>query len=461
MKEHDRIKGMYEAIKAPEKAVDRLLEIPESKKTGRQRRTVIWKLAAVFLLAAIIIPTGALAVGKITRSFYNQTKKGKYQVNVDIKKAKEKEQKYVKVSCHFGKDYILDKADEEGGDQSYYYKDGFDAGKDFWYRLIRIDTDKKESLPAYDVGVLKKKKIGNHRTIYYKTNGIVGSRYAKADEATTYNQHLYIFFDEYGYMLEVIGMQNLGEKGMYALGRKFSMQETSKKKADSYILLSRYFDSPTADHIPLPQSKPRKITGSVWEMDKKVVDELEGCTFRVTDVKVTDSVKGMDKKAFAEYASVKSLWNRHGKLKSYEREKLKFGDGIKNPECQVIGREKVQLKLVQVTMKVKNVKGISDLLGLPDLHFLEKKKGKYYVSDCYEKGERPANIEEAFIDRVPFYFEETKGGSSFRLIENFKKGEERTLHFAFLVDEDMTDRMYLCVAGWSNDTEQYVKLEID
>ena len=82
---------------------------------------------------------------------------------------------------------------------------------------------------------------------------------------------------------------------------------------------------------------------------------------------------------------------------------------------------------------------------LPALEFLKQKKGKHYTSvDCsYYNTKRPEEIEYAFTDSMPRYFEETKGGKSFWMIDDIAAKEERTLHFAYLVDEDMIDNAYL------------------
>lgn len=462
MAEHDTIKEMYQELKAPEVAVERLLEIPEHKEKRRQGRIMVWKLAVACLLAVIIIPTGTFAAGKLSQYFQSRTTQEGYQVSMDIQKTGEGgdlKEKYVKVICDFGTDYTLEKSSNEDKDKSYSHKDGFDAGKDFWYRLIQVDEE-KTILPSYDVEKLEEKTIGSHKAVYYKVNSIIGSQYSK-DEDTTYNQRLFIFYDEYGYIVEIDGMQKLGEKGILTLGEKVSLKETSKEKADAFILLSQYLKNDlTSDRVQdTSLLETKKESGSVKSMDEKVEDD--GYTFQVAEVKVTDSIQNMDQKSFIDTLSQKLLWNKSGVLRSYERENLQFGDGITAPERKVIGRERIKPKFVQVTMKVKHEKGQTDLIDLPELEFLERREDGYYFSKCYDKAKRPDYIEDAFIDQMPCYFKETKGGQSFYLVDDVNKGEEKTLHFAYLVDEDMTDCMYLRVAGWSEETEQYVKLEVE
>lgn len=62
------------------------------------------------------------------------------------------------------------------------------------------------------------------------------------------------------------------------------------------------------------------------------------------------------------------------------------------------------------------------------------------------------------MDFAPCYFRETEGGKGFR-IKEMRKGEERTYHFAYLVDEDMTDKMFLRIDFDYMQETQYVELK--
>lgn len=112
--------------------------------------------------------------------------------------------------------------------------------------------------------------------------------------------------------------------------------------------------------------------------------------------------------------------------------------------------------MVYVTMKVKAKKD-HVLFNLPRIIFFEKEKGKYYDTDLYFKYNRPEKISDALMDFVPCYFRETEGGKGFR-IKKMRKGEEQTYHFAYLVDEDLTDHMFLVTElAYMNDN--YVEMK--
>ncbi len=71
---------------------------------------------------------------------------------------------------------------------------------------------------------------------------------------------------------------------------------------------------------------------------------------------------------------------KDGKLKTYDREFLKLGDGINEPERKVVKTEKIQPKLVYVTLELDNslANSTDGNFYIPSLQFITKKSGKVY-----------------------------------------------------------------------------------
>lgn len=199
-----------------------------------------------------------------------------------------------------------------------------------------------------------------------------------------------------------------------------------------------------------------EITAPIKTMGQKL--ENEAFIYQVTDVTVSSKKKDMDRTKLSDCNIPDGvvLWDEKGNLQSYTRETITMGDGVSKPEKTVSGTEKVRLKMVYVTMKVKAKKD-NELFGLPDVQFLEKEGGKYYDTNLYFKYNRPEKIDHTLMDFSPCYFRETEGGTGFR-IKKMRKGEEQTYHFAYLVDEDMVDNMFLNIY-YSTDDDQYVELK--
>lgn len=136
----------------------------------------------------------------------------------------------------------------------------------------------------------------------------------------------------------------------------------------------------------------------------------------------------------------------------YEREQIRYGNGITAPERSVIETKTVHPKLVYVTLAVKNSASVlkSGKFPVPSLQLVTK-KGKQIFRKTYEDYGRPNYISKSFTDGMPCYLEEKLTGKS----EWFVEGSKGTiqLHFAYLVDEDELDGMALNLNDWSKDCE--------
>ena len=105
--------------------------------------------------------------------------------------------------------------------------------------------------------------------------------------------------------------------------------------------------------------------------------------------------------------------------------------------------------------------GAKDITGehsyqAPSLQLVTKQGNKIYESvDAYN---RPAYIQNAFMDHMPCYFEETLGGKQFWMTK-IKDGKV-TMHVAYLVDEDLVDGMALCMNDWADSTKTPVYIDI-
>lgn len=463
-----KIRDSYKNIKMPEESKERIYsKIVRSgapDKAGKYKQLSRgWKVGlAACLTFALVIPTSVFAVEKISGLFINEGA-GQYETRValygdeesaPVEEASKGDRKYIRVNADFGSEYkrIKDVEYESGKDgkmhakrrkvkegtdgmYSYAHKNGFSFGRDFYYDVLYIDTKKDVLLDLFDQASRKEITVNGHRALLCTTNTVQGSQYVK-DHDSDYTIDLYVFYDEYGYVIHFCGMQGLGENALVSLAQKVSVSESGKEKASRYELLSQYKN---ANMIKSDGDEERKkITGQVGKVSQPV--KSDGFVYQVTNVTVSSKVRDMDEEKF-DVNVEKSLWGKDGKLNPYTRETLQMGDGIKNPVLRVVGTQKIQPKMVYVTMKVKSEKN-HNTFELPDLIFAEKEGKEYYQTRLYENYNRPAGIEDAFMDGMPCYFKETSGGTGF-LLKEMNGGEEAVYHFAYLMDEDMTDNIFL------------------
>lgn len=489
----EKIKESYKRVRMPEEAKERISrEIRQSGQTDEKREKTPmfsgrWKAGLAACLGLIlIIPSGVFAAKKISKYFTVKINGDDYQVEVALDKAEtgkttaepdktdsDKKMKYIRVESEFGKEYIKDKdsvyyeQDEDGmiitreekvekgtdGIYSFSHKDGFEAGKNFYYNVIYMDQEKDAVLKLYNQTDRKEITVNGHKALLSESVGIKGSRY-RSDQNTDYTIGLYVFYEEYGYIIQYVGMQGLGAERLIALAEKTNVIECSEEKACRYQYLSLHHTGFTEQLAG--DSKKEEVTDLVKNMGQKL--EGEEFSYQVTDVTVSSKIIDTDKTTLddSNIPAGSRLWDKKGILKPYIRENIRTGDGVSRPEQTVTGTEKVQPKMVYVTMKVKAKKD-HVLFNLPRIIFFEKEKGKYYDTDLYFKYNRPEKISDALMDFAPCYFRETEGGKGFR-IKKMRKGEEQTYHFAYLVDEDLTDHMFLVTElAYMNDN--YVEMK--
>ena len=379
--------------------------------------------------------------------------------------------KYIKVETDFGRDYKQDAGDTsyvqdetgkvtavrdeipEGTDGMYTYshKDGFDAGKDFFYEVIYEDEDTDPmSISLYNQSLIKEIRVNQHKALLCQDNVIEGSRYT-SKQNTDYDIHLYIFYEEYGYIIHYGGMRALGQKKLISLAEKTRVRECSRDQADRYVYASLFQNGSTEKASEKPQEE--EITYPVNSVHQEIRSGSFLC--QITDVEITSKVKDTDKTKFIEEA-FSTLWDKNRILKPYQREALRKGDGVSRPELSVAKTETIQPKLVYITMKVK-AREKSNYFSAPELEYVEKKGEKYFATDLYWQYNRPERMELGEVSYKICYFRETAGGSSFYL-KKLKAGEEKVYHFAYLVDEDMTDRLLLRFDYDGVDQTQYVDI---
>lgn len=494
-----KMRDSYEKIKISREARERIHQqiitsedcddassVKRDRAGGQRRWSALsgWRLGlAVCLCLLLIIPASVYAAGQISEYFTVSIHKQDYQAEIELHKSDDtaaaseapedktsKEDKiYIRVELDPGEDYEMGGGEflylesetdiegdprtkpaegENGSYDFYYHKNDIGAGKDFGYEVIYMNEKEDAFLKLYNRATMEEITVNGHKALLCIDNTVQGSRYS-SDYDTEYTLDLYVFYEEYGYIICFYSMQGLGQENLIALAEKITVTEADREKASRYINWSEYQERESLRKPAARKETKKEIKAPV----KAIGDWLDsaafhGVTYQVMDVTVTSQVKDTDLQKFDPYTFTKKndYWDQSGKLKPYIREKIQEGDGVSQPKKSVVGTEKVQPKMVYVTMKV-NGGEIYPNFQLPRIIFLEKEGDKYYNTKIYERGmNRPKKIDDVLKDFMPCYFRETVGGNKFYL-KDMKRGEEKTYHFAYMVDGDMTEYMLLCFNG--------------
>lgn len=479
----EQIKKAYKKIHISESAKNRIemAVVMNEKKEKKKRDSFIqmnrWKIAvAASLSLVLVLPAGVHAAQKIYRYFTTSVTENKYSVDMKMEQEESgnpigetsnagNKQQYIKLTVDFGRDYTIEKeikgaltnADNETALVGYSYKDGFESGKNFWYELQYLDGNQKEILSTYDVSENEVFRINGRKAVYCSYNDVVGSKYSQ-DYLTCYGQTIYIFIEDYGYILEMAAQKGLAKEDFIHLAERIQISKAASiSEASDYVLYSKR-QKPAWNVKGENQNAVEQIEHDSYSYKQAKVGET---TIKLTDVKVLDSVETLDKDAFiTSHFSYKSLVGNNGRLKRYDREFVKYGDGISEPEKSVAKTEKIQPKLVYVTLEVEDATSPSGdgNYQVSSLQFVTKKDGKIYKKGYRDNYNRPMYIDDAFIDRMPCYFEESLGGKSSWFTKI--KGNKMTLHFAYLVDEDQIEGMALDLNDWVSSDEGHIYLDI-
>ena len=525
MVENNKVRNSYKKLELSGQSKERIYQNILEKASDKGKKNISrWRVVlAAGLGLVLLLPGGAFAAGKLSEYFRVNIEKERYKAEISIQNTESaksaepgsaaeskvqtkalpvKEKKYIHISADFGPEYTTESTDDysveyflqdedkneikqikekekEGTDGMYTFahKDGFSAGKDFFYDVLYVDTEESAVLKLYDLEAMDELTVNGHKAFFLTSNGVQGSRY-RNDEKTYYGIHLYVFYDAYGYIIDFGGMQGLGRDGIIRLAEKMTVTEGTKENASRYEYLSSYKNALTEGYTH--QDTEKDVTERVHSVKDTVT--YENISYQVTDVQVSEKLPKLTKKNFywgaieldpEEYTDeagrIKkacALWDKNGNLKSYLREKTKWGDGVLEPERSVIGEERVKLKAVTVTMKVKVEDKEVWCFELPRMELFEKENGKYYETNRYHDDEyynRPKLMHDIHIDNMPCYFKETSGGKGFylKMVDEgeIPVGKEVTYHFMYILDEDMLEHMCLVFGSeYTGSENPYVDL---
>lgn len=467
---NEKIKEAYEKVHISEEAKQRILTKIMTKERnvniGKRR-----KLAAAACLAAVfLVPAGGYAAQKIYQRMTTSVTTTNYRVDMQVDKTEstagqpDTAQKYIRVTADFGSAYRLEKDkpytsssnDEDDAMISYTHKGGFSSGKCFWYETLYMDGDQNEILSVYDVEGCEQIVVNGRKAVYCQYYNVAGSQHEK-DHKTDYTQSIYIFVEDYGYIIQMAAQKGLSREKFIKLAEKLQITEAATKdEAQKYVPYSKR--QKPAWEIQTVERKERKIDQKFYHTGAAV--KVGETTVKLEKVQILDSVKTLKQSAFGTNVfAKKKLTDPHGNLLKYERETLAYGNSVSEPNRSVKKTQKIQPKLVYVTIELENPESAAGdgNYQVPSLQPVSKEDGKIYAAeDIYN---RPAYVQEAFAEHhMPCYFEESLSGTG--AWQAKITGKTMKLHFAYLVDEDQVQGMALLLNDWISQKEEPVYLDI-
>lgn len=425
----------------------------DMRKSKQNYRWKTWKIVAAAASAAIIIPSSALAADQIAQLFHNEVHKDGYQLDIDIQKdSKADHTKSETIKEGKGNPVVLEyKIPDEytmnekgGGWYSFNHKEGFDAGKDFGVELLKVDKNVEKKFLLDDVGMQEEIKVGDNNGIYVKFNGLMESEYEE-ESINNYGQRVLVFDEKQGYILQIYAMNGIEKEKLLKYASGITLKPCEQGEECASMLLSEYIKTKS----DVEKDTPLQGIDASHVVSEKETILFHGIEYEVNEVQVSDTLetimkengKGTDGEIWEnrlEYSDKK------GKLKTYTRETIEYGDGHTTPSSRVVGRKDVAQKFVLVELRVKNTtkKVKQDVEACLKMDYMTEENGTYvYDTTSYY---RPRVVEDCQCDNRPQYFKETNGGKGFYL-KDLQPGQEEVYHIGYFVDEDYLDNMFLAV----------------
>ncbi len=442
----------------------------------------LWRGAAAVLIVALLIPVGAYAYGRIRQYFQVSVKKEGYQVEMPIATSNEQADKVsvlenvepVRLELGELRGYQKHKL-ERGDGRKYGYGYWLCRGEDFEglveCDMIRVDQEVEKDLMIKNVAESQEIKIGKHHALYARCNDVVNSKYTVSGNI---EQELYVFYDDLGYILRYYNDRDGWENGksqrenLLDFAEKVRLETCSRDRADGSIKLSDFIkwreEEGNLSDGKMPPSGKQVYSGSE-------IVEWDGVEYKVLDVNVTDSVEHLmktDGRCFCNKKKLLKCVDQNHKLITYKRETVEKGDGKNKPYEKVKETKDVQLKFVEVTLRMKNVSGNPKRQEMmQSIAFLKGDQRYEFAYDNNLYFSRPDKVLEALYGDVytnegyeMIYFKERAKESSYFpgniLLEDQEAG---IYHIGFLADEDQIDQMYLKLPwGSAQELDKYIDI---
>jgi len=442
------------------------LAINETIKKSKRRKMLVAAACAVIIL----VPCSALAANKVMSTFKvnkEQTDPYAYQIIFEeetaatettaTEVATKSELYHSFVKLQYG--YMPEGFAHPGIDQNKFAANG----DIYSYQNIsvRIDTIvAEEPLSFLDVVETKDLIIGNNKaTLLYKNH----------TDQTSYSKILLVYYNEYGYYVEMFAQTAVPDNELLKIAENITLASCSKEDTDvpNYRFdpaLNKAIQDHKAEMAKQPQTSASPVisttvdTSQFLSIGKSFLgltysnpykSNSPNLTYTVENVEIKDSIAGLNTSGFSyNYKDIKQLVDADGNLKTYVQNEVVKGDG-KTSIDTVSGQTSSNLKLVYVTMKLKNTTDnlVSAANIIPEMCCLTNTDGSLELPTVYTTNainstggsvycDHPSRFDENPLDTSapPIYLKQTY---------NILPNEEFEYHIAYIVDASKMNNMVL------------------
>ena len=445
-----------------------MVAINETIKKTKRRKMLIAAACAVIIL----VPCSALAANKVMNTFQvnkEQTDPYAYQISfeeetaaavtasAETETATKSELFHSNVKLEYG--YIPQGYLSGNSGCKFALNGDFYSNQNFSVMIDTIHTEK--SLSFLDVIETKDLTIGNNKATLLHKN---------YTDLTSYSKILLVYYDEYGYYIEIFAQTSVPDAELLKVAENITLVACSKEDSDIPVhpedipgvkalmdaakakgAATQAATISTEETAPLDESKflsiGKSFSGLTYYNPYKY--NSPNLSYTVENVEIRDSIAGMNISGFSsDYNELKLLIDGNGNLKPYVQNQVVKGDG-KTSLDTVTGQTSSNLKLVYVTMKLKNttdslvnavtitpmmccLTNTDGTLSLPTIYTtkaISESGGSIYCDHPSRYDENPSDISAPPGDLQHTY--------------NVQPNAEFEYHIAYIVDASKMNNMVL------------------
>lgn len=460
------IRDIYKNVQAPDDVKDRISEtlnmIKQQEDSGtaayrrkRHKKPLSFrKITAIALAAALGIGGTAFAAARIYQLQLEKDKE--YQRNLSISTENElpKEVEEVEVKAEY-----IPEGFTFNENKQYYANENKDAGYIIGEPAL---IDEADPLSVSYVRDAEQLTIDGHDAVYLSINHTTDENWR--------NDKLFVVYEELGRVLPLEVWGHAEKDELIKIAENVKLTPTGRKAASKDLprwseivesTVGKVVSDESTDQYYFYETSEEKMAnvhqvGDSFAVHSFLDDGGSAIQLEATvrNVQVADDLSLItNEEAIGDstYESWKALVGPDGKLTSDTLTYAKLGDGAESmPE--IVRTEETQIKLVYAEVEYKNTSSqtYQDVWYYADLIPIVKNGNTYQVFDRADETCDYVKNENTGV-RNEMCYADVSGGKSGpkNYIPEIKPGESVTIRFAWLVNEDELDKLYLNLRGES------------
>lgn len=271
-----------------------------------------------------------------------------------------------------------------------------------------------------------------------------------------FNKILLVFYNDYGYTLQIFAQNAVPDDEIIKLAQNLQLVPCDESEAVRLVDVANLNStapvvSNTAQTTPsklVDDSKFLNMSDTISGLDITHYSS-SNLIFTVQNVEIRDSIKGLDVSGFGySYEDIKQYIDADGNLQPYIEKQIEKGNGTTSLDS-IIGETSNNLKLVYVTMKVKNTSDnvINSIKITPQICCLDTIDGKLSLplNNIYTTNTVGREGWSVYCNRKTAYAENPNTSDKQFSIQrvNIQPQEEFEYNVAYIVDETRMNHMVL------------------